>query len=70
MRYLMFAQTTDNQEFCQIVHASDDDTAIVRMESWLRRWHRVDAFDILCIAGVWDKDSKFYSATQLSDLEM
>ncbi len=67
MRYLMFADTAHG-EYTQIFHAGDNDTAIRRMDTWLRGQY-ICSSDVYSVAGIWEKDPKFYTANCLADLD-
>ena len=69
MRYLMFAEVLDGGSYSQVVQAQDNDVAVKRMEQYLLYYHRIPASEIITIAGVWDKDPRFYTAKNISDID-
>ena len=67
MRYLMFADTKRG-EFYTTVDAKDDDQACTKMRTWLNN-QKVPSSEIYSMAGIWEKDPKFHTATSIRDLE-
>lgn len=69
MKYLCFLRTHDGNEHCQIIHAQSDDEALDRMERWAIQHRRIRYEDIASVAGVWERNEKYYQANSMADLE-
>jgi hypothetical protein len=52
-----------------IKRSENDDTAMDTFERWLSANHGIGASEIFTIAGVWERDPRFYTANCLSDLD-
>jgi hypothetical protein len=68
MRYSCFASTVKGEFSQVIINASNDDDAMSGMYRWLKELLGLSGSQVYTVAGVWEKDPKFYTATKLSDL--
>lgn len=65
MRYKIFAQDAEGNEHSEVVEAESDDEAMQHAILWFQHKYKKGFW---AMAGVRENDSRFYTATKLSDL--